>query len=291
MEIQNTTEDQQPMKILLRVIVWACLVFLMLGATRGQTDTTPDADVSGRWLGAFDIVHQGGAVEPANAVFILKQNGSALTGTAGQSQDKLTPLSDGEVTNQTVRFTVLVHQNVAVKFNLKLEGDHLRGEATGLPGVEPGSKIVVNVTRWPESATAPEITHVADGLFATVSALDKKLFDAYNRCDLATMSAMVDDGLEFYHDHTGLTVGKQPFLDAIKNNICGQTQRTLVPGSLEVYPLKDYGAVEIGVHRFTHPGHPELGEGEAKFVTLWQNKNGTWKISRAISFDHENVKQ
>ncbi len=64
---------------------------------------------------------------------------------------------------------------------------------------------------------------------------------------------MVEDGLEFYHDKTGLTVGKQPFLDAIKNNICGKVQRTIVPGSLEVYPLKDYGAVEIGVHRFHNP--------------------------------------
>ena len=59
----------------------------------------------------------------------------------------------------------------------------------------------------------------------------------------------------------------------------------------EVYPLKDYGAVEIGVHRFHHPTHPEEGVGEAKFITLWENKNGTWKISRAISFDHENVKK
>jgi hypothetical protein len=30
--------------------------------------------------------------------------------------------------------------------------------------------------------------------------------------------------------------------------------------------------------------------GEAKFVTLWHYKDGAWKISRAISFDHENVK-
>ncbi|HEY4009422.1 MAG TPA: nuclear transport factor 2 family protein [Acidobacteriaceae bacterium] len=128
-----------------------------------------------------------------------------------------------------------------------------------------------------------------EALTATIAALDTKLFDAYNHCDLATMSAMVEDGLEFYHDKTGLTVGKQPFLEAIKNNICGKVQRTLVPGTMEVYPLKGYGAVEIGVHRFTHPGHPQDGMGDAKFVTLWENKGGTWMVSRVISFDHENV--
>ena len=32
---------------------------------------------------------------------------------------------------------------------------------------------------------------------------------------------MTDD-LEFYHDLTGLAVGKQVFVDAVKNNICGK---------------------------------------------------------------------
>lgn len=129
-----------------------------------------------------------------------------------------------------------------------------------------------------------------DALFQTVSALDTKLFDAYNHCDLDTLGKMVADDLEFYHDKTGLSVGKQAFLDAIKQNICGKVHRTLVPGTLEVYPLNGYGAVEIGVHRFTHPGlDNELGE--AKFVTIWQNKDGSWKITRVISYDHEPVRK
>src|SRR6516162_420980 len=114
----------------------------------------------------------------------------------------------------------------------------------------------------------------SDPLFKTVQDLDSKLFDAYNHCDLATLGQMVSADLEFYHDKTGLSVGKDPFIAAIKQNICGKVERLLVPGSLEVYPLNGYGAVEIGVHRFSHPGHPEEGTGEAKFVTLWQNKNG-----------------
>lgn len=126
-------------------------------------------------------------------------------------------------------------------------------------------------------------------LFQTVESLDSRLFDAYNHCDLKTLGAMVSDDLEFYHDQTGLSVGKDPFSAAIKQNICGKVQRTLVPGSMEVYPLKGYGAVEIGVHRFQHPGHPEDGVGEAKFITLWQKKDSAWKVTRAISYDHESA--
>jgi Domain of unknown function (DUF4440) len=128
----------------------------------------------------------------------------------------------------------------------------------------------------------------SDTLSKMIQSLDKQLFDAYNHCDLTTLGAMVSDDLEFYHDKTGLSVGKAPFLTAIKQNICGKVERTLVPGSMEVYPLEGYGAVEIGVHRFHHP-RPEDGLGEAKFVMLWQNKDGAWKVTRVISYDHEPV--
>ena len=123
-------------------------------------------------------------------------------------------------------------------------------------------------------------------LTSAISSLDTQLFDAYNNCDLDKLGSMVVDDLEFYHDKTGLAVGKQPFLVAIKNNICGKVRRELVKGSLEVYPLKGYGAVEIGVHRFHHQeqGHDVLGE--AKFIHLWQYKDGAWKITRVISYDH-----
>jgi ketosteroid isomerase-like protein len=126
-------------------------------------------------------------------------------------------------------------------------------------------------------------------LTRTVTELDTKLFDAYNHCDLKTLGVMVSDDLEFYHDQTGLMVGKAPFLAAIQQNICGKVERTLVPGSLEVYRLKGYGAVEIGVHRFHKAGHPEDLGGEAKFVQLWQNKDGVWRVTRVISYNHESL--
>src|SRR5215469_15503485 len=122
-------------------------------------------------------------------------------------------------------------------------------------------------------------------LAQAITLLDKQLFDAYNTCDIDKLGAMVADDLEFYHDKTGLAVGRQVFVDAIKNNICGKVTRELVPGTLEVYPIADYGAVEIGVHRFHHPGEPG-NIGEAKFITLWHQKDGKWLVTRVISFDH-----
>ena len=124
-------------------------------------------------------------------------------------------------------------------------------------------------------------------LTSAISSLDTQLFDAYNTCDIDKLGSMVSDDLEFYHDKSGLMVGKQPFLVAIKNNICGKVTRELVPGTLEVHPLKGYGAMEMGTHRFLHPWTQDHGVvGEGKFITLWQYKDGAWKITRAISYDH-----
>jgi ketosteroid isomerase-like protein len=127
----------------------------------------------------------------------------------------------------------------------------------------------------------------SDPLFQTIRSLDTQLFDAYNRCDLEKLGSLLADDLEFYHDKTGLSRGRQALLEGVKNNICGKVSRELVPGSLEVYPIANYGAVEIGVHRFHHPGQETAGSvGEAKFIHLWQNKDGAWKVTRVISFDH-----
>lgn len=130
-----------------------------------------------------------------------------------------------------------------------------------------------------------QTSHDPTPLFDTIKALDAKLFDAYNNCDLATLGSMFSDDLEFYHDQTGLSVGKAPFLAAIKQNICGKVQRSLLQDTLEVYPLKGYGAVEIGIHRFHHPNQPE-NVGDAKFVTIWHDDNGVWKVTRVISYEH-----
>ena len=130
-----------------------------------------------------------------------------------------------------------------------------------------------------------------DELFQTISRLDTQVFDAIDRCDMQAEASFWADNAEFYHDQTGLMIGGQQIIDAIKNNLCGKVKRELVPGTLEVYPLPGYGAVEIGVHRFLHPWKQDHGViGEAKFIHVWQHKDGTWKITRVISVGHHSAK-
>jgi hypothetical protein len=122
-------------------------------------------------------------------------------------------------------------------------------------------------------------------LHKTIAAADAAVFGASNRCDLHTFGDYFTDDLEFYHDKDGLSVGKADLIQKTKNNICGKMIRQLVSGSLKVFPLGKDGALEMGTHRFLHPGSPN-DIGQADFTHVWRLKNGSWKISRIISYDH-----
>jgi len=125
-------------------------------------------------------------------------------------------------------------------------------------------------------------------LGAAVSELDRQLFEAYNHCDLKKFDSLLADDVEFYHDQGGVTLGHAALTESVRNNICtGDTQRVLVPGTLKIYPMKGVGAIEMGVHRFTHPRTGAAnGTGEASFVHLWRYQDGAWKLSRALSYNH-----
>jgi hypothetical protein len=128
-------------------------------------------------------------------------------------------------------------------------------------------------------------------LEATVGELDRQLFEAYNHCDLKKFDSLLADDVEFYHDQGGVTLGHAALTESVRKNICtGDTQRVLVPGTLKIYPMKGFGAIEMGVHRFTHPRTGATnGTGEASFVHLWRYRDGAWKLSRALSYDHHSA--
>ncbi len=70
---------------------------------------------------------------------------------------------------------------------------------------------------------------------------------------------MVSEDLEFYHDQTGLMVGKAPFLAAIKQNM--QVRSSVAYWGRHSgggRPVEGEGwAVEIGIHAFHHPNEPD----------------------------------
>jgi len=141
----------------------------------------------------------------------------------------------------------------------------------------------------------PAVDPKAGSLYDAIAAQDKRLFDAYNSCDLKILGDVVSEDLEFYHDQTGLARGRAAFIEAIKTNICGKTHRELISGTLEVYPLKTYGAVEIGAHVFCSAQKisdcDPAKNGMAKFMMLWRQDGANWILTRVISYDHVSARK
>lgn len=124
---------------------------------------------------------------------------------------------------------------------------------------------------------------VNEKLYNTIVKLDKQFFKAYNNCDLVKQDEMISDDIEFFHDKGGLSTSKKEIIEALKNNICDKVTRTLVEGSIEVYPIKDYGAVQIGLHKFYNNQEPDAISKENKFIVIWKNDNETWVMTKIIS--------
>ena len=124
-------------------------------------------------------------------------------------------------------------------------------------------------------------------LFNKVANLDSSLFAAYNSKNLDLMKTYFTKDLEWYQDNGGLIDYEKVFsnFQSIFNRDY-DLKRNLIRESLEVHPIENYGAIEIGKHQFKHVENGKLEIGTFKFVMIWKNDNGNWKISRVISYDH-----
>ena len=120
-------------------------------------------------------------------------------------------------------------------------------------------------------------------LYNQIVKMDAKYFKAYNTCDMKTQKEMYDEELEFFHDKGGLSTSKSNLLKALKENICDKVTRTLIKGSVEVYPIKDYGAIQIGYHKFYNKQEPNAKSTPSKFIVVWKNEKSNWKMTKVIS--------
>lgn len=122
-------------------------------------------------------------------------------------------------------------------------------------------------------------------LYEEIVRLDSSFFGAYNTCDtnLDVYANYFSEGIEFYHDKGGLMTSKSELIAATKKNVCGKVTRKLIKRSIEVYPIKDFGAIEIGLHQFHNSAEPNAKPKVGRFTVIWEKENNTYKIVRVIS--------
>jgi hypothetical protein len=90
-------------------------------------------DVTGTWSGTLKITGPDGQMQDDTIHMILKQDGGKLTGTAGPSAGEQLPIGKGAVEGNKVTMEVPLPQG-GFKFDIALEGDHLKGDVTMAAG-------------------------------------------------------------------------------------------------------------------------------------------------------------
>ncbi|WP_261512515.1 nuclear transport factor 2 family protein [Chryseobacterium paludis] len=149
---------------------------------------------------------------------------------------------------------------------------------------------ILSCLMWSTTAFSQSKTYipVSKELYQTILKKDSLLFSAANSGNIEKLKTFFTEDLEFFHDVGGLA-GYKETIDNFKRvaENYGYTRRVLEPGSIEVYPIKDYGAVQTGVHKFCRLENGILINcGTFKFVHVWKNTSDGWKISRVISYGH-----
>jgi ketosteroid isomerase-like protein len=134
---------------------------------------------------------------------------------------------------------------------------------------------------------AAETAPASQELYDQIKRMDAALTDAFDAHDIDKLKALFTEDLEFYQDNEGLSRYEQTVKDFESLFAQGnKMRRKLVVGSLEVYPIKDYGAIQIGSHEFCHIENGKNECGTFRFVHLWRRADGAWKISRVVSYAH-----
>jgi hypothetical protein len=130
----------------------------------------------------------------------------------------------------------------------------------------------------------------------TIAKADTDLFAAvFDQCDAGKVAAMTTDDFRFVHDKDGESTradfvkNLKGHCDRVKTGEDFPARRELVPGSLEVWPINKYGALEIGVHRFYAriKDKPETLTETGNFMILWKQVDGKWLMAESISYGHK----
>lgn len=150
-------------------------------------------------------------------------------------------------------------------------------------------KLIVILLCSSQFVFAQKSINSEQSLYAEIAQLDSLMFAAFNAHDAQKLGAFFSKDLEFYHDKGGLDDYTQT-MDKLKSlfekNRENGLRRDIVQGSLEVYPIKDYGAVETCRHQFCHIENGKDDCGIFKNIMIWRKKNDQWKVTRVISYDH-----
>ncbi len=136
-----------------------------------------------------------------------------------------------------------------------------------------------------------------------IASRDAELFHAaFEGCEPDTLSELVTEDFRMLHDLGGVVATSRDQFITMMEQQCAarapgganegyKNRRLIVPGSVRVTPLGDWGVLQRGYHTFQEWRGEELGwvqTGGAHFINVWQwdAQGGVFRMQETISVDH-----
>jgi hypothetical protein len=121
----------------MKILMTTALLVALAGTAAPQTT------VKGRWSGTITATRGDGSTSNDNALLILDQKDTAITGTVGGNDDDQHPITSGKVDGKKIIIDARHAENGReYHFELTVENDEMKGDITS-----GGRKAVLTVKR------------------------------------------------------------------------------------------------------------------------------------------------
>ena len=116
---------------------------------------------------------------------------------------------------------------------------------------------------------------------AAITSMNQKFMDAFKRGDAAGIAALYTDEAKLLPPGNQMVSGRE----AIESFWQGAMNMGIKEAKLETVRVEAEGNLAYEIGRFALAVQPESGEGTTiagKYVVVWKNQGGTWKLHADI---------
>ncbi len=119
------------------------------------------------------------------------------------------------------------------------------------------------------------MTHSTD-IHAAIVAADETFVSTFNRGDAAGVAALYTENGQFLPPNSDVVTGKQ----AIQATFQGLMDMGIKTVKLETLEVEGYGDTASEVGRYTLEGEDGQVLDQGKFIVIWKQEAGQWKLHR-----------
>jgi hypothetical protein len=164
------------------------------------------------------------------------------------------------------------------------------------------SSCLFSTTRWPRvsmtaawtvtsglsmlSAIAQAEDITSSAVRREILAQDARISDGYNHCRIQTLKALFANNAELYFADRGVARQLFRYTDTLRRTFCGKYRREAPAADQRIYPLPDYGAIQVGTQSFCAVDSQPCRGQRMQFTAIWRQRDGVWQITRFVRYGY-----